>query len=95
MQIDKFIVLLKEVLNQAYQEEKNEKSLWSLEQIHSVIEEMTQLLSYAEQGKIFFKYGKKQRMLNSTYILTDTYNLDSTLLGKKISALQAQYDKLI
>ncbi len=95
MQIDKFIVLLKEVLNQAYEEEKNEKSLWSLEQIHSVIEEMTQLLSYAEQGKIFFKYGKKQRMLNSTYILTDTYNLDSTLLGKKISALQAQYDKLI
>ena len=95
MQIDKFIVLLKEVLKQAYEEEKNEKSLWSLEQIHSVIEEMTQLLSYAEQGKIFFKYGKKQRMLNSTYILTDTYNLDSTLLGKKISALQAQYDKLI
>ena len=95
MQIDKFIVLLKEVLNRAYEEEKNEKSLWSLEQIHSVIEEMTQLLSYAEQGKIFFKYGKKQRMLNSTYILTDTYNLDSTLLGKKISALQAQYDKLI
>ena len=39
-------------------------SIWNYEQIHNVVlPELTELLSYAKEGKVFFKYGKKQRML--------------------------------
>ena len=46
-------------------------------------------------GKVFFKYGKKQRMLESTYIITDsTRNLNNTNLGKEIIKLQEIYNRL-
>ena len=56
---------------------------------------MEKLYAYFANGKVFFKYGKKQRMLESTYIITDSINsLMSTVLGKEIIKLQDMYNKL-
>ena len=61
-----FICLLVDILDCA-EKEKNaildgKDSLWTLEQIQKVIvPEISELLSYANKGKIYFKYGKKQK----------------------------------
>ena len=69
------------------------ESLWKLEQIQKVIvPEISELLSYANEGKIYFKYGKKQRLLESSYLITDSINdLSHTALGKCILKLQNLY----
>ncbi len=66
------------------------QSKWEKEQLlEVVIPEIEELLSYANNGKVLFKYGKKQRRLESTYLLIDSLNaLDNTSLGKKITILQ-------
>lgn len=95
-----FICLLVDILDCA-EKEKNaildgKLSLWNLEQIQKVIvPEISELLSYANKGVIYFKYGKKQRLLESSYLITDSLNdLSHTTLGKCILKLQNLYDTL-
>lgn len=72
------------------------ESLWNLEQIQKVIvPEISELLSYANKGKIYFKYGKEQRLLESSYLITDSLNdLSHTALGERVLRLQNLYDTL-
>lgn len=97
---DLFICLLVDVLECA-EKEKNaildgKLSLWNLEQIQKVIiPEISELLSYANKGKVYFKYGKKQRLLESSYLITDSQNdLSHTVLGEYVLKLQNLYDTL-
>ena len=95
-----FICLLVDILDCA-EKEKNtildgKVSQWNLIQIQKVIiPEISELLSYANNGEIYFKYGKKQRLLESSYLMTDSLNdLSHTALGKSILKLQSLYDTL-
>lgn len=87
---------LKKVLDSIEKELKNNKSIWNKDMIVSIVRpEMEELLSHFEAGTVFFKYSKKQRMLSSTYIITDSMkNLRNTNLGKDILKLQSIYNKL-
>ena len=95
-----FICLLVNILECAEKEKKaildGKKSLWNLEQIQKVIiPEISELLLYANEGKIYFKYGKKQRLLESSYLITDSLNdLSHTALGMCVLRLQNLYDVL-
>ena len=100
MKKNSFICLLVDILD-CSEKEKNailngETSLWNLEQIQKVIvPEISELLSYANKGEIYFKYGRKQRLLESSYLITDSLNdLSQTVLGKCILKLQSFYDTL-
>lgn len=97
---DLFIRLLIDVLNCA-EEEKNailngSLSLWNLEQIQRIIiPEISELLVYAKKGEIYSKYGKRQRLLESSYLITDSINdLSHTSLGECILKLQKIYNNL-
>lgn len=74
----------------------DETSIWDKEQLLKVIKpEMEELYDYFKNGEIFFKYGKNQRMLESTYLITDSMkNLKNTILGKEILKLQNIYDNI-
>ena len=87
---------LKRVLNSIEEEIKSENSIWDKEQLISVVKpEMEELYTHFKNGRVFFKYGKKQRLLESTYIMTDAIrNLSNTGLGKEIIKLQEKYNKL-
>lgn len=87
---------LKKVLSSVEAEMKSENSIWNKEQLISVVKpEMEELYTHFKNGRVFFKYGKKQRILESTYIMTDSIrNLSSTSLGKEIIKLQEKYNKL-
>lgn len=95
-----FICLLVDTLNCAENERKaifdGKNSLWTLEQIQKVIvPEISELLSYANNGVVYFKYGKKQRLLESSYLITDSLNdLSHTALGKRILKVQNLYETL-
>ena len=95
-----FIYLLTDTLECAKEEKKaileGKLSLWNLEQIQKVIiPEISELLSYANKGKIYFKYGKKKRLLESSYLITDSLNdLSRTALGEYVLKLQNLYDDL-
>lgn len=100
MKNDVFTCLLIDILDCA-EKEKNailvgKDSLWNLEQIQKVIvPEISELLLYANKGEIYFKYGKKQRLLESSYLIIDSLNdLSHTVLGKCILRLQKLYDTL-
>ncbi|MBR0278091.1 MAG: hypothetical protein IJQ50_06500 [Clostridia bacterium] len=71
-------------------------SLWELSQIQKIIiPEISELLLYARDGKVYFKYGKKQRLLESTFFLTDSLKpLSRTNLGQGILMLQKIYNQL-
>ena len=95
-----FICLLVDILDCA-EKEKNtildgKESLWNLEQIQKIIvPEISELLSYANKGKIYFKYGKNQRFLESSYLITDSLNgLSNTALGECVLRLQNLYNTL-
>ena len=95
-----FIYLLVDILDCA-EKEKNaiiegKESLWNLEQIQKVVvPEISELLSHTNKGEIYFKYGKKQRLLESSYLITDSLNdLSHTALGECILKLQNLYDTL-
>ena len=87
---------LKIILTEIEKEIASENSIWDKEHlVHVVKPEMQKLYAYFADGKVFFKYGKKQRMLESTYIITDSINsLMNTGLGKEIIKLQDMYNKL-
>ena len=87
---------LKRVLNSVEEEMKRENSIWDKEQLISVVKpEMEELYTHFKNGRVFFKYGKKQRLLESTYIMTDAIkNLSNISLGKEIIKLQEKYNKL-
>lgn len=95
-----FICLLNNILACAEKEINTilagKMSQWDLEQIQKVIvPEISELLSHANNGKIYFKYGKKQRLLESSYLITDSLNdLSHTALGESILRLQNLYDVL-
>ncbi len=94
--LKKFIALLNMILEDAYEiRDSNQLSNIWLKHISTVIEEMEQLLSHALKGEIYFKYGKKQRMLVSSYFMLDSWEpLSDTSLGRKISQLQELYNKV-
>lgn len=98
--INSFKNLLISVLDCAEKEKRTilngKSSQWSFNQIQSVIiPEISELLSYADKGKIYFKYGKKQRILESSYLITDSLNaLSHTDLGESILNLQNFYNSL-
>ena len=87
---------LKRVLNSIEEEIKSENSIWDKEQLISVVKpEIEELYTHFKNGRVFFKYGKKQRLLESTYIMTDAIkNLSNISLGKEIIKLQEKYNKL-
>ena len=93
---DSMVEQLKRVLNSVESEMESENSIWDKEQLISVVKpEMEELYTHFKNGRVFFKYGKKQRMLESTYIITDSMrNLSNTSLGKEIIRLQEKYYKL-
>lgn len=71
-------------------------SIWDKDRLIKVIKpEMEELYFYFKRGKKFFKYGKNQRMLESTYLITDSLkNLKNTNLGKEILELQNIYNHI-
>ena len=87
---------LKRVLNSIEEEIKSENSIWDKELLIFVVKpEMKELYNHFINGEVFFKYGKKQRMLESTYIINDSIrNLSNISLGKEIIKLQEKYNKL-
>ena len=88
-QLEKILAILEnEILN------KN--SLWDKEQLTGTVKpEMEELYACFKSGKKFFKYGKNQRMLASTYLITDSMkNLGDTVLGKEILKLQDIYNRI-
>lgn len=87
---------LKRVLNCIEDEIKSVNSNWDKKQLISIVKpEMEELYNHFVNGRVFFKYGKKQRMLESTYIITDSIkNLKETILGKEIIKLQELYNRL-
>lgn len=74
-----------------------EMSKWNYQQLQNIIlPEMKELLSYAMNGKVYFKYGRKQRLLESTYLLTDSLeHLNKTSLGQKVLKLQQLLNSII
>lgn len=66
------------------------KSYWNVDLLEKcVIPEMVELQQYVLRGELFLKYGKQQRLLESSYMLTDSINsLTNTPLGIQISMLQ-------
>ena len=87
---------LKNILNSIEEEINTENSIWDKEQLIFIVKpEIQELYTHFANGNVFFKYGKKQRMLESTYIMTDSIkNLQNTSLGKEIIKLQEKYNKL-
>ena len=87
---------LKRVLNCIEDEIKSVNSIWDKNQLISIVKpEMEELYNHFVNGGVFFKYGKKQRLLESTYIITDSIkNLKETILGKEIIKLQELYNRL-
>ena len=73
-----------------------ENSIWDKQQLICIVKpEMEELYDHFANGRVFFKYGKNQRMFESTYIITDSIkNLKNTSLGKEIIKLQRKYNKL-
>lgn len=98
--LDMFITVLKEAIecieNEVHRINAGEISKWNIKQLNEIVfPEINTLLTYALKGKVFFKYGKKQRLLESTYLITDSLeNLYDTPLGMKISELQRIYNSL-
>lgn len=95
-----FIALLREIIQFIMQKENKTKpselSGWNVDQLETIVlPEMKELLFHALEGDILFKHGKSQRLLESTYLMTDSLEkLSGTSLGKMISELQKMLDSL-
>ena len=95
--LEQFIELLSEIIGCVETESARihagQPSEWDINQLDNVVRpETSELLSFALKGEVFFKYGKNQRMLESTYVITDSPSeLSKTSLGKKIYELQDLY----
>lgn len=88
-----YIESIREVFEFAEIEEKTiicGQSDWSMDLVQDVvIPEMETLLSYAENNLVYYKYGKEQRLLESTYFIGDTLKpLHLTELGRAILKVQ-------
>ena len=78
--VEQFKIILTEI----EKEIASENSIWDKEQlVHVVKPEMEKLYAYFADGKVFFKYGKKQRMLESTYINRFYKQFDEYWFGKR------------
>ena len=66
--------------------EKTGNNKWNEYQLDLVEKEMSELIRVVEQGKRI--QHRKKRMLDSTYLLTDSIGLSSTNLGKNIQTVQ-------
>lgn len=90
--------MLANIINLAERETKiikeGGKSAWNVGQLERiVIPEMTEIQRYLLGGKLFLKYGKQQRLLESAYMLTDSIeSLSHTPLGAQICKLQDKID---
>ncbi len=98
--IKSLLNLLNSILEEAVIEvarAQNCNSRWEESELKNiVIPEMNELKLHADRGDVFFKYGKNQRMLESTYLITDSLKeLDSTSLGRKIILLQDMCDSFL
>lgn len=68
---------------------------FDLEQLNYIKKEMQELNQYAQKGTVYFKYGKRQKTLETSYIVTDSLsNFASTQLGKQLNKLQDIYNHL-
>lgn len=97
--MNSFIKCLFFVLDCAEKEKKQilngQSSPWNSEQIKVVIAELSELLLYAKKGEIYYKYGPKQRRLESSYLVMDSLtDLSHTVLGESVLSLQKIYDSL-
>ena len=98
--LEQFINLLCEIIECTEAESariySGHPSQWEINQLDGIVRpEVNELLSFALKGKVFFKYGKRQRMLESTYLITDSFSaLDKTPLGRKVLDLQKLYNSL-
>lgn len=98
--LDSFIGLLNCAIECAEQEKSkicnNQETPWFYKQMQGVVlPEMKELLLHANQGNLYFKHGKKQRLLESTYIITDSMeDLINTELGKQVIELQKMYNSI-
>lgn len=94
--LEEYKEILDSIIALAHQEvsiiKNGGKSGWSLGQLEKIVlPEMVELQQYVLRGKLFLKYGKEQRLLESTYILTDSINAISiTPLGGQICKLQVK-----
>ena len=97
-EIDLFIRKLKDVVELVEQEchsiDAGKASKWNKDQLENIVfPEMHELLTYALKGKVLFKYGKQQRLLESSYLITDSIEeINNIALGKKIMELQRLYN---
>ena len=87
---------LRKILEILEYEIECKNSIWDKQQLICIVKpEMEELYDLFANGRVFFKYGKNQKMLESTYIITDSIkNLKNTSLGKEIIKLQRKYNKL-
>ena len=72
-----YAALLNETLVEAVSEQKRIEagapSGWTRTHLtEGVIPELTELLHAAKLGEVYFNYGKKQRMLESAYLVLDS-----------------------
>ncbi len=81
------------ILKSIEDEKRQRKSIWSHAQLEMVANELKLILEYILKEKdLLFRYGKKQRLLESLYILTDSLEpLNKTALGILIVELQELY----
>ena len=93
---EKYVSLLRDVLEEAEKEKAKPDSIWGKDLIDDVVvPEMKELLEYAEKEEAYFKYGKRQARLVSTYFMFDSLEPRwNTILGSKILELQILYRKL-
>lgn len=85
---------IKNILFLVETETKDKKTIWNADELSAVKREMEELYSHFVNGESCFKYGRKQRMLESTYLLTDSFkNLNNTTLGIEILNFQEMYYK--
>jgi len=91
--LENFMSASQEFLIEIEKEKHNSKRIWKYDLLENVIKpEIEELLNYALKGKIYFKYGRKQRLLESIYFINDTLEpFGNTLLGDKIYKLHAIY----
>ena len=71
-----------------------EASAWEPDLLKTVAQELQELIDHAERGIVYFPYGKTQRMLQSTHIMTDSLlPLADTAPGKALLRVQELYNK--
>lgn len=93
MKKDKVKTLLSEIILLVEHENhivsSHRKSVWTKDELDVVESEIRLLLNYINIGKVHYRFGRKQKMLESTYLITDSLKpLSRTTLGKKILLLQ-------